>query len=60
MLEDEEELFGRYVGAAIKKLSRKSQSRAKMLIQRILYKCEEADRDSGVNGKDSGTASSEG
>ncbi|MPC28512.1 hypothetical protein E2C01_021720 [Portunus trituberculatus] len=58
LLEDEEELFGRYIAAAIRKLTRKSQSRAKMLIQQVLYKMEEFDRDNEVNGKDPGVADS--
>ncbi|XP_042893815.1 nucleoporin NUP159-like [Penaeus japonicus] len=42
--DEEEELFGRYVAAAIRKLSAKAKSLAKMKIQRVLFEIEEWDR----------------
>ncbi|XP_063850037.1 histone H3.v1-like [Scylla paramamosain] len=59
VLEDEEELFGRYIAAAIRKLTRKSRSHAKMQIQQVLFNLEESDRSSQVNGKGSIVAGSE-
>lgn len=41
--EDEEELFGRYVAAVMKKLSNRSKSVAKMRIQQVLFECEVAE-----------------
>ncbi|XP_047495400.1 uncharacterized protein DDB_G0284459-like [Penaeus chinensis] len=41
---EEEELFGSYVAAAIRKLSAKAKSLAKMKIQRVLFEIEEWDR----------------
>ncbi|ROT71065.1 Transcription factor Adf-1 [Penaeus vannamei] len=42
--QEEEELFGSYVAAAIRKLSAKAKSLAKMKIQRVLFEIEEWDR----------------
>lgn len=42
--DEEEELFGRYVAAAMRKLSSKSKSLAKMRIQKVLFNLEQSDR----------------
>lgn len=52
VLEDEEELFGRYVAAAIRKLTSRSKSLAKMRIQQVLFHLEESDRTSELNSRD--------
>ena len=59
VLEDEEELFGRYVAAAIRKLTSRSRSLAKMRIQQVLFDLEESDRGSDLNSKDTITAGTE-
>ncbi|XP_066938963.1 uncharacterized protein [Macrobrachium rosenbergii] len=41
---EEEELFGRYVAASLKKFPRRAKSFAKMRIQHALFETEEADR----------------
>lgn len=41
---EEEELFGRYIAASMRKLSERSKSLAKMRIQEILFQIEEMDR----------------
>ncbi|XP_071544806.1 uncharacterized protein [Panulirus ornatus] len=46
ILDEEEELFGRYIAAAIRKLSGKSKSLAKMRIQKVLFHLEQSDRES--------------
>ncbi|XP_069173468.1 uncharacterized protein [Procambarus clarkii] len=45
-IEEEEELFGKYIAAAIKKLTDRSKSLAKMRIQEVLFNLEESDRNS--------------
>lgn len=55
-LEDEEELFGRYVAAAIRKLTSRSKSLAKMRIQQVLFHLEESDRTGDLNSKDTSKA----
>ncbi|XP_042222320.1 uncharacterized protein LOC121866680 isoform X1 [Homarus americanus] len=44
VMNEEEELFGRYIAAAIRKLTNKSKSLAKMKIQEVLFNLEELDR----------------
>lgn len=41
--DDEEELFGRYIGTAIRKLTDRSRSRAKLKIQQVIFSLQEAD-----------------
>ncbi|KAK4304098.1 hypothetical protein Pmani_023945 [Petrolisthes manimaculis] len=45
--DDEEELFGQYIGAAMRKLRDRSRSMAKLKIQQVLFGLQEADRDQG-------------
>lgn len=44
VIEDEEELYGKYVAAAMRKLTSRSKSLAKMRIQQVLFHLEESDR----------------
>lgn len=44
VIEDEEELYGKYVAAAMRKLTSRSRSLAKMRIQQVLFHLEESDR----------------
>ncbi|KAK3850273.1 hypothetical protein Pcinc_043010 [Petrolisthes cinctipes] len=45
--EEEEQLFGQYIGAAMRKLTDRSRSMAKLKIQQVLFSLQEADRDQG-------------
>lgn len=44
VIEDEEELYGKYIAAAMRKLTGRSRSLAKMRIQQVLFHLEESDR----------------
>lgn len=41
--DDEEELYGRYIAAAIRKLTDRSRSRAKLKIQQVIFRLQEVD-----------------